>query len=83
MNVALDQATSRKIDWMVGELSAEFAGRFDRTQIEEVMDDSVERLAAGASVLDFVPLMAYRFTRERLRALEPLTPTRSSRAACS
>lgn len=62
----LDAPTSQKIDWMVGELCSEFADRFTRAQIAEVMDDSVERLVTGAKVLDYAPLIAYRFTRERL-----------------
>ncbi len=54
---------------MVKHLCAEFDGEFERAQIEEVMDDSVERVVQGATVFDFVPLMAYRFARERLIAL--------------
>jgi arsenate reductase (thioredoxin) len=33
------------------------------------MDDSVQRVMKPATVFDFIPLMAYRFTRERLNAI--------------
>ena len=54
---------------MLDDLCFEFTGRFDRGQIEEVMDDSAERIIGTARVFEFVPLMAYRLTRERLNAL--------------
>ena len=59
----------RQVDGMVRDLCSEFAGQFDRPQIEEVMNDSVDRVVEAARVFDFVPLMAYRFTRERLNAI--------------
>jgi arsenate reductase len=69
MNGSLDPAIRNQIDGMVRDLCSEFAGRFDREQIESVMSDSVERVLESATVFDFVPLMAYRFTRERLNAI--------------
>jgi hypothetical protein len=54
---------------MVSDLCSEFAGAFDRPAIEDVMSDSVDRVLETATVFDFVPLMAYRFTRERLNAI--------------
>src|SRR6516165_1083879 len=69
MALALDQNARQKIAWMVEELPSEFDGEFDGRQIEELMADSVARLAETAAVVDFIPLMAYRFTRERLNAL--------------
>jgi arsenate reductase (thioredoxin) len=69
MNVSLDAATKHQIERMVNDLCSEFARQFDRPQIEEVMDNSVERVVETAKVFDFVPLMAYRFTRERLNAV--------------
>ena len=65
-----DEPTRQKIDWMVGELCSEFADQFSRAQITEVMDDSVERLMADAKVMEYLPLIAYRFARERLRAID-------------
>ncbi|HEY1516721.1 MAG TPA: low molecular weight phosphatase family protein [Solirubrobacteraceae bacterium] len=54
---------------MVDDLCAEFASEFTRSEIEDVMDDSVDRIAETARFSDFIPLMAYRFTRERLKAI--------------
>ena len=65
----LDPDLQQKMDWMMEELTGEFGSSFDRNQIEEVVNDSVSRMLETASVRQFVPLMAYRFTRERLLAL--------------
>ena len=67
--VSLDSATRHKIAGMVNQLCADFEGSLARPQIEHVMDDSVTRMLETAQVVDFVPLMAYRFARERLQAL--------------
>ena len=64
----IDPVTENKIQWMVDSLCMEFDGRFTRAEIEEVMNDSVDKLAASATVFDFVPLMAHRFARERLQS---------------
>lgn len=69
MNASLDPAIEHQLDRMVDDLCSEFAGEFAREQIVDVMNDSAERLLETARVFDFVPLMAYRFTRERLNAL--------------
>lgn len=69
MNASLDPALKHQIDRMVDDLCTEFAGDFPRPQIEEIMADSVERIIETARIYDFMPLMAYRFTCERLKAL--------------
>jgi arsenate reductase (thioredoxin) len=69
VNRSLDPAMQHQCERMIVDLCGEFAGQFDRSQIEEVMSDSVDRVLQTASVFDFVPLMAYRFTRERLNAI--------------
>ncbi|MGO9976293.1 MAG: low molecular weight phosphatase family protein [Solirubrobacteraceae bacterium] len=69
MSKSLSPTIRQQVAWMVKHLCAEFDGEFERAQIEEVMDDSVGRVVQGATVFDFVPLMAYRFARERLIAL--------------
>jgi MFS family permease/protein-tyrosine-phosphatase len=69
MNESLDPATTHQIQRMVNDLCAEFAEEFTRAEIEEVMDDSVERIGETARFSDFLPLMAYRFTCERLKAI--------------
>jgi protein-tyrosine-phosphatase len=54
---------------MVEDLCAEFSDRFDRGRIEDLMADSVRQLAVQAEVTDFLPVLAYRFTRERLGSI--------------
>jgi protein-tyrosine-phosphatase len=58
-----------QIDWMVDELCSEYSAQFSRSLIEEVVSDSVERVGDTAKVFEFVPLLAYRFARERLNAI--------------
>ena len=69
MNVSLDPATHHQIERMVDDLCSEFAGEFPRSQIAEVMGDSIQRITETARFHDFIPLMAYRFTCERLKAI--------------
>jgi arsenate reductase (thioredoxin) len=69
MKASLDPATEHLLERMVDDLCSEFGEHFTRPQIEEVLDDSVERIAETARIFDFVPLMAYRFARERLKAI--------------
>jgi protein-tyrosine-phosphatase len=59
LRLRLDQATNQ--------LESEFAGIYDRAYIKSVVDASAEQLA-GAEVASFVPILAHRFARERLRA---------------
>jgi arsenate reductase (thioredoxin) len=73
MNASLDPATQHQIDRMVNDLGLEFDEQFARAKIEKVMNDSLERVLETATVFDFVPLMAYRFTRERLSAITRAT----------
>lgn len=70
MKLTLDSAMQHQVKRMVDDLCTEFAGDFARSRIEEVMNDSVARVIETATVFDFVPLMAYRFTRERLSAIK-------------
>ena len=70
MSAPIDPAVQHQCERMVADLCGEFAGEFDRPQIEEVMSDSVDRVVDTATVFDFVPLMAYRLTRERLNAIK-------------
>jgi protein-tyrosine-phosphatase len=69
MSVSLNTHTKHQIEGMTSDLCSEFDGVFDRAKIEDVMNDSVQRIVATAQVLDFVPLMSYRFARERLGAI--------------
>jgi arsenate reductase (thioredoxin) len=65
----VDAVTQHHVEEMVDRLVAEFGDRFERPRIEELMADSVRQLAGGANVEDFVPVLAYRFARERLTSL--------------
>lgn len=49
-------------------LRAEFSGIFGVETIEQIMADSLSKLHDGAQVMTFVPLLAERFAKERLRA---------------
>jgi hypothetical protein len=59
--VALRSAASR--------LANEFTGTFGTETIERFLISSYDQLALHASVMKFLPLMAERFARQRLRAV--------------
>jgi protein-tyrosine-phosphatase len=69
MSDLLDWGTQHQIDVSIDQLCAEFDGRFARPLVVEIMNDSVARLAETATVTRFLPVLAYRFTRERLHAM--------------
>ncbi|MPY94945.1 MAG: arsenate reductase ArsC [Acidimicrobiia bacterium] len=50
-------------------LARDFDGTFGQETIEEFLASSYEQFAGDAKVLTFVPLLAERFARQRLRAL--------------
>jgi protein-tyrosine-phosphatase len=50
-------------------LAAEFAGTFNRETIEQFLVSSYEQFASNATVVTFLPLLAERFARQRLRAV--------------
>lgn len=60
----LDLALRRETD----RLATEFRGKFNRETIERYARESLERLGE-VSVTRYLPIFAYRFTRERLVAL--------------
>jgi protein-tyrosine-phosphatase len=49
-------------------LQEEFEGVHDQALVEELMDDSLSRFA-DVPLEDFIPTLAYRLTRERLKAI--------------
>jgi protein-tyrosine-phosphatase len=53
----------------VDALADEFQEAHSRETIERVMDDSVRQLVGRAEVDDFLPTLAHRFSRERLKAM--------------
>jgi arsenate reductase (thioredoxin) len=68
VTVQLDPVTRNHIDKAVESLADEFAGVFSAETVARFVDESLEGLA-GARVTDFLPVLAHRFARERLRAL--------------
>lgn len=63
----LDPVTRRHVERATDTLCEEFAGTFSRETIDRFVSESTEQLGR-AHFNDFVPLLAYRFARERLRA---------------
>ena len=65
---ALDPNTQNQLRRQLDDLTVEFAGIFSRETIERFVDESTEALAR-ARFHDYVPVLVYRFARERPRAL--------------
>ncbi len=61
-----------QISQAVERLRGEFAGVLNRETIERFMNDSLDQLLSRATVSQWVPLLAERFARQRLRALSRL-----------
>jgi protein-tyrosine-phosphatase len=68
MPQALDPVTQRHIDQAAERLADEFTGIFSRETIARYMAEAQD-LLGEARINVFVPVLAHRFTRERLRAL--------------
>jgi arsenate reductase (thioredoxin) len=66
--VQLDPVTRNHVDKAIESLADEFSGTFARETVGRFVDESLERLG-GARVTDYLPVLAHRFARERLRAL--------------
>ena len=67
MNV-LDPVTQHHVRQAADALAAEFAGVFSRETIERYISESLD-LLGDARINVFVPVLAHRFARERLKAL--------------
>ena len=63
----LDEALGARLASAVDRLAAEFEGVYSREQVRAVVDESARQLSQGR-VTPFVPVLAERFARERLRA---------------
>jgi arsenate reductase (thioredoxin) len=63
----LDPITRRHIEKAVDALEDEFRGVFSRETIDRYIVQSLD-LLGGARFSDFLPVLAHRFARERLRA---------------
>jgi arsenate reductase len=68
MSQLLDPVTAYHVRQAAERLVEEFAGVFSKETIERYMAESVD-LLGNARVSTFVPALAHRFARERLRAL--------------
>jgi protein-tyrosine-phosphatase len=68
MPQALDPVTQRHVDQAAERLAEEFAGIFSAETIARYMAESTD-LLGEARINVFVPVLAQRFARERLRAL--------------
>jgi arsenate reductase (thioredoxin) len=66
--IDLSPTTKLHIDKAVEGLADEFEEYCSRETVERMMDDSVSQLT-GSQVEDFLPALAHRFTRERLKAM--------------
>ena len=64
----LDPVTRRHVEHAAEALQEEFAGIFSRETIARYIAESTDRLSAS-KINVFVPVLAHRFTRERLLAL--------------
>ena len=68
MTEILDPVTQRHVDQAADALAHEFEGIFSQETISRYIAESVD-LLGGAKINVFVPVLAHRFARERLRAL--------------
>ena len=68
MPETLDPITRHHIDQAASRLADEFSGIFSQETIARYMAESTD-LLGEAKVNVFVPVLAHRFTRERLKAL--------------
>jgi hypothetical protein len=65
---AFNPVVRRRLDALANELAAEFEGEFEAEVVVALMADSAVRLAETAAIPDYLPPLAYRLTKERLRA---------------
>jgi arsenate reductase (thioredoxin) len=68
MSEMLDPVTRNHVDKAADALQDEFAGTFSHETIARFLAESVD-LLADSKIAVFVPVLAHRFARERLRAL--------------
>jgi arsenate reductase (thioredoxin) len=69
MSEILDPVTRHHVDQLTRGLVSEFAGIFAEQTINRYITESVDLLGENARINVFVPVLAHRFARERLRAL--------------
>ena len=71
------------IEKAVDGLVEEFGDHHSRDTVERLMEDAVRALVGDAQVEDFLPALAHRFTRERLKALARASGPEHASAGCS
>jgi arsenate reductase len=64
---SLDAVLRAHLEKSVDTLTKEFDGIFERDHVRSIVEQSASELAQG-QVAEFVPVLAHRFARERLRA---------------
>jgi protein-tyrosine-phosphatase len=67
-HVALSLDVQRALESGVAKLQSEFSNTFDEETVQRMMYASYDNLAAHATVRDFLPLLAERFSRQQLHA---------------
>lgn len=78
MPVELTTAEKVQIREAAARLKRRFEGRLNTETVERFMNDSLDTLVRRANTSTWVPLLAERFARDRLRALVRLESTDSS-----
>ena len=68
MRQQLDLASEHHLDEVSDRLATEFSGVFSRETVVRCVDESAEDLGE-ITITNYVPLLAYRFARERLTAV--------------
>ena len=71
MSQTLDPVTQHHVRQAAERLADEFKGIYSEQTIERYIAESLD-LLGGARINVFVPVLAHRFARERLRALGPV-----------
>lgn len=69
MPLQLDPIARRHLGSAIDSLADDFRGLYSHETIARFVDESLESLFADARIADYVPVLAYRFTKERLTAL--------------
>jgi len=65
--ITLEQQVALKV--AATRLADEFAGTFNRETIERFLGSSYDQFAGTATMMNFLPLLAERFARQRLHAM--------------
>jgi protein-tyrosine-phosphatase len=75
LHVELSINERRALQTGAARLQAEFADSIDAESVERLIYSSYDKLYANATIHDFLPLLAERFTRQRLQALAKINGT--------